>query len=110
MAAAPSEARNAAVSATKAKVGARRSIVIPAKPSIIRSRPAESRRIVLLTEAIFSGESVSGTPAVHRPRTRTPRGPTSAAKERINDSVDASAGEVLPISGVPPDAEPLVNV
>src|SRR6266508_418191 len=80
MPAARSEARKAATSATCASLGARRSIVIWARPSTRRSTPAASSSMPLLTEASFSGVSVSGTPAVYRPSTRTPWGPTSAAR------------------------------
>jgi hypothetical protein len=39
-------------------------MVISARRSIRPSTPAEFRSMLGLTEAIFSGESVSGTPAV----------------------------------------------
>jgi hypothetical protein len=77
MAAARSEARNAATSATCASRGARRSMVASAS---IRSRTSGSASPSPPTAASFSLVRVSTTPAVQIPTARTPAGPSSAAR------------------------------
>ena len=106
MPAAPSDARNTATSTTSASLGARHSAAIPA---IISTTDRGSGAFAPPTSVSFFSDSVSATPAVQMPQTRTPRGPTSAARYRMNASVAASAGPVLPIPGIAPAPDALLR-
>ena len=106
MPAAPSDARNTATSTTSASLGARHSAAIPA---IISTTDRGSGGFAPPTSVSFFSDSVSATPAVQMPQTRTPRGPTSAARYRMNASVAASAGPVLPIPGIAPAPDALLR-
>jgi len=61
-----------------------------------------------------AGREASRTPAVQRAATRTPRGPTSAARKGMKVSTAASAGPVPPIGqtsgGAAVALEPLVTM
>src|SRR5918993_1653363 len=94
------EVRNAAVAATSLGRGERRVIRIWSRLSI-KPWDAASSWDPLSTVASFSRENFSGSPAFQMPSTRTPCGPTLAARLRMKVSVAASAGPVLPIIGLP---------
>src|SRR5215217_6274418 len=100
--AARSEARNAATSATCWSTGARLSIVICEMAWMTISG---SGTFGPPTLAIFSLVRLSATAAVQMPATRTPCGPVSAARYRMNVSTAASAGPVPPIIGAAVEAE-----
>ena len=75
MPAAPSDARNTATSTTSASLGARHSAAIPA---IISTTDRGSGAFAPPTSVSFFSDSVSATPAVQMPQTRTPRSPDAA--------------------------------